>query len=357
MSSWSCWPRLGSSRPKQEKVDVGWQREKRGEGSLLILESLLLLVGFAALYFGADWMVRGAARLQGSLGLSPIVIGLTVVSLGTSAPELVVAVLASIQGSGDLAVGNVLGSNLANIGLILGATALVRPLFVLERVVRREIPIMILLTLILFPLLLDLSIGREDGILLCLLLALYLTYVFHQGKKAPPGVFSHYSKLATGARARARRALLADVALLVVGVLGLVLGGKAIVESATFLGREFGVSEMVIGLTVVAIGTSLPELATSLMAAIRKQTDIAVGNVIGSNVFNIAGVLGVAGTVQPIAVDPGVLRVEYPAVMGLSVLVLLIPLLCRREGRFQIRRLGGAILLGSYLALGFWILR
>jgi cation:H+ antiporter len=324
---------------------------------LMILEGLLLLGGFAALYFGADWMVRGAARLQGSLGLSPIVIGLTVVSLGTSAPELVVAVLASIQGSGDLAVGNVLGSNLANIGLILGATALVRPLIVVERVVRREIPIMILLTLSFFPLLLDGQIGRGDGILLCLLLALYLAYVFHQGTKAPAGVFSQYSRLASGARARARKALLTDIGLLVAGVLGLVMGGKAIVESANFLAREFGISEMVIGLTVVAIGTSLPELATSLMAAFRKQTDIAVGNVIGSNVFNIAGVMGVAGTVQPIPVDAGVLRVEYPAVLALSVMVLLLPLLCRREGRFQIRRLGGAILLGTYFALGFWILR
>jgi cation:H+ antiporter len=323
---------------------------------LLILEALLLLGGFAALYFGADWMVRGAARLQGNLGLSPIVIGLTVVSLGTSAPELVVAVLATLQGSGDLAVGNVLGSNLANMGLILGATALVSPLVVVERVVRREIPIMVLLTLAFFPLLLDLRIGRGDGLLLCLLLALYLTYVFHQGKKAPAGVFSEYSKLAGGARVRARKALLGNLGLLVAGVLGLVLGGKAIVESATFLAREFGVSEMVIGLTLVALGTSLPELATSLMAAFRKQTDIAVGNVIGSNVFNIAGVMGVAGTVRPIDVDPGVLRVEYPAVLGLSVLVLVLPLVCRKEGRFQIRRLGGAVLLGTYFALGFWIL-
>ena len=169
---------------------------------MLILEVLLLLGGFAALYFGADWMVRGAARLEGSLGLSPIVIGLTVVSLGTSAPELVVAVLASVQGSGDLAVGNVLGSNLANIGLILGGTALVSPLIVLERVVRREIPIMILMTLLLFPLILDLRVGRGDGVILCLLLATYLTYVFHQGKKAPAGLLSEYSQLAGGARSR-----------------------------------------------------------------------------------------------------------------------------------------------------------
>ena len=323
---------------------------------MLTLEVLLLLGGFAALYFGADWMVRGAARLEGSLGWSPIVIGLTVVSLGTSAPELVVAVLATVQGSGDLAVGNVLGSNLANVGLILGGTALVRPLFVMERVVQREIPIMLLLTLIFFLLSFDLRVGRVDGVILCLLLATYLVYVFHQGKRAPAGLLSDYSQLASDARSRARKAVLIDVGLLVAGVLGLVLGGKAIVESATFLARAFGISEMTIGLTLVAVGTSLPELATSLMAAVRKQTDIAVGNVIGSNIFNIAGVMGVAGAVRPIPVDAGVLRVEYPAVLALSGLVLLVPFICRREGRFQIRRPGGALLLGAYLALGFWVL-
>jgi cation:H+ antiporter len=324
---------------------------------VLILEILLLLAGFAALYFGADWMVRGAARLESSLGLSPIVIGLTVVSLGTSAPELVVAVLAAIKGSGDLAVGNVLGSNLANIGLILGATAIVSPLVVVERVVRREIPIMIFLTLLLFPLVMDLRVDRLEGILLCTLLATYLSYVFHQGKKAPPGLVSPYSRLAVDQKKVARKAALLDLGLLVVGIFGLVLGGEAIVESATYLARTFGVSEMSIGLTLVAIGTSLPELATSLMAAFRRHTDIAVGNVIGSNIFNITGVLGVAGVVEPISVARGVLHTEFPAVLALSVTVLVVPLLSRRGGRFQIRRIGGAALLGAYLALGYWVLR
>jgi cation:H+ antiporter len=323
---------------------------------VLILEILLLLAGFAALYFGADWMVRGAARLESSLGLSPIVIGLTVVSLGTSAPELVVAVLAAIKGSGDLAVGNVLGSNLANIGLILGATAIVSPLVVVERVVRREIPIMIFLTLLLFPLVMDLRVDRLDGILLCTLLATYLSYVFHQGKKAPPALVSPYSRLAGDQKKVARKAALLDLGLLVVGIFGLVLGGEAIVESATYLARTFGVSEMSIGLTLVAIGTSLPELATSLMAAFRRHTDIAVGNVIGSNIFNITGVLGVAGVVEPISVARGVLHNEFPAVLALSVTVLVVPLLGRRGGRFRIRRIGGAVLLGAYLALGYWVL-
>jgi cation:H+ antiporter len=276
---------------------------------------------------------------------------LTVVSLGTSAPELVVAVLATIAGSGDLAVGNVLGSNLANIGLILGATALVRPLVVLERVVRREIPIMLFLTLLLFPLILDLRVDRVDGAFLCLLLATYLTYVFHQGRKAPPGLVSPYTKLAGEARRVEKRAAVMDIGLLVVGVFGLVLGGKAIVESATYLARALGISEMTIGITVVAIGTSLPELATSLMAALRKQTDIAVGNVIGSNIFNIAAILGTAALVEPLRVSRSLLYRELPAVVIMSVLVF--PML---RTRWSIDRWEGAILLGGYLILGAWLL-
>jgi cation:H+ antiporter len=317
---------------------------------------LLLLGGFGALYFGAEWMVRGAAGMEHSMGLSPIVIGLTVVSLGTSAPELVVAVLATLRGSGDLAVGNVLGSNLANIGLILGATALIHPLLVVERVVRREIPIMIVLTLALFPLMADGELSRLDGMLLASLLAVYLAYVFHRGVKAPPPLLTGYSQISEAARMRNGRAALADIGLLVVGTLGLILGGKAIVESATFLAEALGISELVIGLTVVAIGTSLPELATSLVAAVRRQTDIAVGNVIGSNIFNLAGVLGVSATVKPIAVAPEVLTAEFPAVVILSVLVLVVALFPLAKGRIGIRRWEGAILLGTYIALGFWVI-
>ena len=317
---------------------------------------LLLLGGFGALYFGADWMVRGAARLQGSLGLSPIVIGLTVVSLGTSAPELIVAVVATLRGNADIAIGNVLGSNLANIGLILGATALVRPLLVAERVVRREIPIMIFLTLLVYPLLIDLEVNRIDGAVLTLSLGLYITYVFYRGRKAPAPVISEYSQLAAEVGTRKGKAVLIDLGFLVAGTLGLLLGGRAIVESAIYLAGNLGISELGMGLTIVAVGTSLPELATSVMAAARKQTDIAVGNVIGSNIFNIAGVLGVTSVVKPLAVDPGVIWIEFPAVVMLSLLVFLIALSPFTKGRFHIRRWDGALLLGTYIGLGIWIL-
>jgi cation:H+ antiporter len=317
---------------------------------------LLLIVGVIALYFGADWMVRGAAALGRSIGLSPMAIGLTVVSLGTSAPELFVSILATLRGSSDIAVGNILGSNLANIGLILGATALVQPLFVVKRVVTREMPIMILVTLLLGPLILDDQVGRIDGGFLVLLLVGYLAYVFNRGKKAPVALVSEYPKLARATKKAEDSRLWKDLGLLVAGTLGLLLGGRAIVESAIFFSQSFGISEMGVGLTVVAVGTSLPELATSIMAAIRKETDIAVGNVIGSNIFNIAGVLGVTSLIKPVAVNPGVLWLEYPAVLVLSFLALLVSIYPMLEGNFNIRRWEGALLLASYIGLGAWIL-
>jgi cation:H+ antiporter len=317
---------------------------------------LLLIVGVIVLYFGADWMVRGAAALGRSLGLSPMVIGLTVVSLGTSAPELFVSILATLRGSSDIAVGNILGSNLANIGLILGATAVIRPLFVAQRVVLREMPIMILVTLLLGPLLIDNQVGRFDGGLLILLLIAYLTFVFYRGRKAPVALVSEYPRIAKATKEPEESRLWKDLGLLVGGALGLLLGGRAIVESAIFLSQSFGISEMGVGLTVVAVGTSLPELATSIIAAIRKETDIAVGNVIGSNIFNIAGVLGLTSLIKPVAVDPGVLWLEYPAVLALSFIALLVSLYPMLEGHFNIRRWEGAVLLASYIALGALIL-
>lgn len=322
----------------------------------MMLMVLLLVVGVIALYFGADWMVRGGAALGKSLGVSPMVVGLTVVSLGTSAPELFVSILATLRGSADIAVGNIMGSNLANIGLILGVTALVQPLFVAERVVRREMPIMILVTLILGPLLIDQQIGRIDGVLLVSLLVGYLTFVFYRAKKVPVALVSEYPKIAKVTGGVQDPRLVKDLAVLVAGAMGLLLGGRAIVESAIFFSESLGISEMGVGLTVVAVGTSLPELATSIMAAMRKETDIAVGNVIGSNLFNIAGVLGVTSLITPIDVDPGVLWLEYPAVLALSFLALLVSLYPMLEGNFNIRRWEGAVLLAGYVGLGAWIL-
>lgn len=318
-----------------------------------MIERLFLLVGgIGALYFGAEWMVRGAARIAREFGVRPIVVGLTVVSLGTSAPELVVSIVASFRESADIAVGNVLGSNLANIGLILGLTALARPMLVAARVIRREVPVMLLVTLLLFPLAWNGDLSRMDGALLLLVLISYLVFVFRAVEGEDPEKEDEFNRAAMEPGILTRRAFLVDVGLVVAGGLGLFLGGHAIVESGTYFAEVFGMSELIIGLTVVAVGTSLPELATSLVAALRKEADIAVGNIIGSNVFNIAAVLGIASLIKPMPIHPSVLVEELPAVLIISALLFLLMAMPWKARRNRITRFEGALLLLSYLAFG-----
>ncbi len=314
-------------------------------------EILLFVGGVGVLYFGAEWLVRGSARLATSLGVSPIVLGLTVVSMGTSAPELVVSVVAAVGGHGDLAIGNVMGSNLANIGLVLGLSAIMRPLNVSGRVVTREVPVMLIITALLLPVIWDLRIGRLEGIALLGVLGGYLWFVFRTAKQEDKAVLGEYEQFAKEAVGLTPWAAARDLALIIVGITGLVMGAFAIRESALALAEAMGISELVIGLTLVSIGTSLPELATSVVAAFRGEADIAVGNVIGSNVFNIAAVLGITATITPLTVNPQVLSLEFPAVVIMSV--LLVPIV---RPNLTIRRAEGIVLLGSYLALGAWIL-
>ena len=317
-----------------------------------MIQSLLLLMGgIGALYFGAEWLVRGAARMAREFGVRPIVVGLTVVSLGTSAPELVVSIVASLRGSTDIAVGNVLGSNLANIGLILGLTAIARPMLVATRVIRREVPAMLLVTALLFPLAWDFSLDRWDGGLLLMVLVGYLIFVFRAAECGEPEPPLRYREVIEEPPMPMRGTIMLDTGLIVAGGLGLFLGGRVIVDSGTFLAAHFGMSELVIGLTVVAVGTSLPELATSLVAAIRKEADIAVGNIIGSNVFNIAAVLGVASLIKPMPFGRHVLQAELPAVMGISVLLFILMFMpWKKENR--ISRSEGVVLLLTYLFFG-----
>lgn len=317
----------------------------------LLLQSLILAGGIGVLYFGAEWLVRGSARLAASLGVSPMVVGLTVVSFGTSSPELVVAVVAALKGSADLAVGNVLGSNMANLGLILGITALIRPLDVAARVVWREAPLMLLVTVALFPLAWDEVIGRVEGIILLMGLVGYLAFVFRAvGDEAPEVVteFEEYMKAEAGPAPSAR---MSDVRLVIQGCAALVAGGYAIVESAVFLAGYLGVPQVAVGLTVVAVGTSLPELATSVVAAFRNEADIAVGNIVGSNIFNVLAILGTSAVVAPMAVTGSILTRELVAVLILSVMVF--PML--RTG-WRVQRWEGALLLGTYVGLGVWLL-
>jgi len=312
---------------------------------------LALAAGVGVLFFGAEWLVRGAARMAGALGVSPIVVGLTVVSLGTSAPELVVSLTAALRGNPDLAMGNVMGSNLANIGLILGLTALVRPMQVAARVVTREVPIMLAITALLYPLIWDGVLGQGDGIILLIVLGIYILFVNRVAGEEDTEVLGEYEEFARS-ETHLHKVSGRDVWLIVAGSMGLVVGGTLIVNSAEFLAVAVGIPDMVVGLTVVAIGTSLPELATSLVAAVRGEADIAVGNVVGSNIFNVAAILGTTAVVTPLNVAPQILTQELPAVLLLSVVVLPVT-----WNAFMVRRWEGAILLTGYVVLGILLFR
>jgi cation:H+ antiporter len=315
-------------------------------------EILLFVGGVGVLYFGAEWLVRGSARLAASLGVSPIVVGLTVVSMGTSAPELVISVVASLGGNPDLAIGNVMGSNLANVGLVLGISAILRPLKVSTRVVTREVAVMIFITVALLPLIWNSHLGRLEGVALVTLLVFYLTFVLRTSKTEGAGALNEYGEAATPkGSGLSSRTIARDLAFILLGVAGLVLGAFAIRQSAVALAEALGISELVIGLTLVSIGTSLPELATCVVAALRNQADIAVGNILGSNVFNIAGVLGVTSLISPMDFSADVLRLEYPAVMVITV--LMVPIV---RHRLVIRRREGVVLLSAYLALLAFVL-
>lgn len=278
-----------------------------------ILAIVLLIVGLAVLIVGAEMLVKGAAQIATQLGLSQFAVGVTVVAFGTSAPEMFASVGAAVQGVPDLAVGNVVGSNIANILLILGIGALVAPIGVHRRVRMVELPIMVAITIAVVLLLLDHRLTRFEGGLLALGLIGYVIFIIRAHKED----IKHGLDEAVGKP----KPIWIDLLLVVGGIIGLGLGAKALVAGASQLALSAGVSEGVVGTTIVAFGTSLPELAATIRAAINKQSDIAVGNVIGSNVFNLLSVLGVTALVSPLSMDT--LMMDHVWIMlGVSVLLL-----------------------------------
>ena len=316
-----------------------------------MVELLQFAFGLGALVLGADVLVRGAARLALGWGLSPLVIGLTVVAFGTSAPEMAVSVGAALDGRTDIALGNVVGSNIFNILGILGLSALILPLAVNLQIIRQEVPVMIGSALLLALLALDGEIGLLDGAMLFGLLLLYTAFLVRQSRRL--GDDAGESEFAADiGQATATRPLL-SAAMVIGGLLLLVAGAQALVAAATAFARDLGLSELVIGLTIVAVGTSLPELATSIMAALRGQRDIAVGNVIGSCVFNILGCLGltalVAGGGVPVA--PSMLRFDLWVMIAASLACLPIFVTGRSIARWE-----GAVLLSYYAAYTVYLL-
>jgi len=308
-----------------------------------------LIAGLVLLVAGAEVLVRGAAKLAAQFGIPPLVIGLTVVAFGTSAPETAVSVQASLNGSGDIAIGNVLGSNIANVLLILGMTSLVAPLIVSRQLIRLDVPIMIGASLVTYALAWDGALSRLDGALLFALVIGYTLFLIISSRRANAAATAddEFTK-EFGLDAQPKPyASLINAGLVIVGLVLLVAGSNFLVEGAVSLARALGLSELVIGLTVIAIGTSLPELATSILAAIRGERDIAVGNIVGSNIFNLLCVLGLASLVSPeaIGVAANALAFDFPVMIAVALACL--PIFFTG---YSINRWEGLLFLAYYVA-------
>jgi len=314
-------------------------------------DSLVLLAGMAVLVLSGEGLVRGASGLARSYGVSPLAIGLTVVALGTSAPELAVNVSAALADRTSISFGNIIGSNLANMGLVVGAIALIRPVVIETSVVRREIPMMLLATGVTLVLGADVWLAaapnvysRGDSLALLLLFCVFLYYVLADVRSQRDSDRYLGDLAETNTNIGRTPIPLGSGMMVVVGAIGLVIGAQWTVSGATGLARELGVSDTLIGLTIVAVGTSLPELTASVMAALRGHTDLAVGNVVGSNILNLCLVLGVTGVIRPIPVPEGGM-IDLFAVALFSMLLLGV---CTTY-RYQIMRGEGVLLLVGYL--------
>jgi cation:H+ antiporter len=308
-----------------------------------------IALGLIGLLVGGNGLVRSASRLAASFGISPLVIGLTVVAIGTSMPELVVSVSAALQGSSDISIGNVVGSNIANIGLILGLAGLITPLAINTMLIKREIPVMIVVSVGALLVAMSGSIGQLEGVLLAVgfVVFTFVLYRFSPRAEADPALTMEVQKLSSADKPPRRRV---TAFWLVVWLGVLIAGAQFTVTGAVDIARFLGVSELVIGLTLVAVGTSLPEIATSAIASIRGESDLAAGNVVGSNIANILLILGTTAIIRPIGVSSDVLTYDFPIMLAFSVLLLPF-VLDRRLQRWQ----ATLLLLGyvGYIAFSF----
>ena len=310
--------------------------------SALLINITLIVVGIAALLAGGEVLVRGSSRFAKGLGINPAIIGLTVVAFGTSSPEFVVCLVAALKGSSDITLGNIIGSNISNIALILGIASIIRPTRIDPSILRSQVPFMILITVIAFIFCLSGQLGRPEGLLLFLFLVAIIVYSYYRYKIE---INNNKNNLENNGEKP-----LAQMALVVVGLAALLIGARLTVDQAIIFARTFGLSELLIGITVIAIGTSLPELSTAIMSAIKKEHEIVVGNVIGSNIFNL-GILGLVALIHPVAVNPAAIRFDLPVMVALSVLIY--PVM--RIGS-RISRIEGVFLVIFYLAFIYMII-
>ncbi len=304
-----------------------------------------VIVGLLFLVWGADRFVHGAAATARNLGIPPLLIGLTIVALATSAPEILVSVVAALRGEPDLAIGNAIGSNIANIGLVLGVVALLRPVELKSATLRREMPALLAVTLLTVSLFLDSYLGRVDGLVLLAGLVIVMIWLIRLGFRSSAG-----DPLQAEFDAEIPKHMSMRVAIfwLVVGIATLLLGAQLMVDGAIDIAKILGVSEVVIGITMVALATSIPELAVSVVSAFRGEYGLAIGNIVGSNIFNLLAVIGVAATIQPAALPPSVLSLHIFVMVAFTL--VLFAMTYEYEGRGQITRFEGLALIAAYLA-------
>jgi len=286
----------------------------------MLINVVALLAGFIFLIFSADYFVKGTSAIARNFGISPLIIGLTIVGIGTSAPEILVATIASLQGNTGLATGNAIGSNIANIGLVLGATALITPIFIKSSLLKRELPILLAISMASYLLVIDGHLSRLDGLILLAGLFAFLYWLARSAKQSKLETIDELDiefseeipKDIPNAKA---------FVFFLIGLIGLIASSKLLVWAAVNIAVTFGVSDLVIGLTIVAIGTSLPELAASITSVLKKEPDLAVGNIIGSNCFNLLAVFCIPGLVRPGAIDNQLISRDFPLMLALTLLL------------------------------------
>ena len=319
---------------------------------------LLFLAGFLFLTGGAEFLVRGASRFAVRMKVPLVVIGLTIVAFGTSLPELLVSLIANLQGgpTANISIGNVVGSNIANLALILGLVAVLCPVSVERKLLFREYPLMLAASLVLWAMAWSGTINGVEGLLLFLGLIGFTVYSYTSSRTLPAEeqteALEYVEDVLEADKGVTPSALLRDLGFVVIGIIGLLMGANWLVDSATFFARYFGVSELAIGLTVVALGTSLPELATSVVAILRREGDIALGNLVGSNLFNILAIVGITAMIRPVPAPLAMRTFDFPIMLLVSVLPLVLVL--RRP--HVMNRWNGSVMLLIYFAYNGWLL-
>jgi cation:H+ antiporter len=314
----------------------------------MLIQILILLLSLIILVWSADKFVFGASALARNLGISPMIIGLTIVAMGSSAPEMMIAATASLQGNPDTAIGNAIGSNITNIALVLGLTALFNPLTVSSSTIKREIPLILVITAIATYMLANSNFSFNEGLILIVGFVVYIaTLLFVTLKRAKENPIDDKMVLEAEQEVPDGVSTKHSVIWLIVGMILLPLSASFLVDSSIFIAKAFGISDLVIGLTVIAIGTSLPELAASIMSIIKKEDDLALGNIIGSNIFNILAVLSLAGLIAPGDIDNAAASRDAPFMLATTFLLFI---LCfSRGGKFRITRAKGLLLLAVFI--------